>query len=390
MSIDQCCVKKTDMINASNVKRVEDIINICLRNKLPFFAYRLPNSNEIIIGVQKDLSLMNFKDFTNLKGQQGFVFVPFNSNDKHPSWLIRQDIAFSSKHIKEEAIRDLKRCKNELEIEDNDAYFESSESEYYHQLSEILKALKEDNLQKAILSRIQLEKNEKEVQNSSLFFQLCQQYPKAFVSYVSLPGICSWMGASPELLLKSANNITETVALAGTLPILDSNLSDIDWGNKEIEEQAFVSDYIEAVFKSNSIDGFERKGPFTVQAGQIAHLKTEFKIERKLSFKDKAKMINALHPTPAVCGLPKQKALELINAVETHDREYYAGYWGPLQVNGDFDFYVNLRTMKITENQLSLFVGGGITADSIPKKEWEETQHKAQTLLSVIKASKLS
>ncbi len=378
------------MINASNVERVEDILNICLRNRLPFFAYRLPNSDEIIIGVQKDLSLMNFKGFINLKGQQGFVFVPFDSNDKHPSWLIRQDITFSSKNISEAAIQDLKRCKNEQENEENDIYFESSESDYYHQLAEVLKALKEENLQKAILSRILIEKKDNSVDSPSLFFQLCQHYPKAFVSYVSLPGICSWMGASPELLLKSDSNKTETVALAGTLPILDSNLSDINWGNKEIEEQAFVSDYIESVFKSNSINGFERKGPFTVQAGQVAHLKTEFKIERKLSFMDKAKMINALHPTPAVCGLPKQKALELINAVETHDREYYAGYWGPLQVNGDFALYVNLRTMKITENQLSLFVGGGITADSIPKKEWEETQHKAQTLLSVIKTSKLS
>jgi isochorismate synthase len=119
-------------------------------------------------------------------------------------------------------------------------------------------------------------------------------------------------------------------------------------------------------------------------------LKTEFKIERNLSFKDKAKMITALHPTPAVCGLPKLKALDLIKDVETHDREYYAGYWGPLEANGDFALYVNLRSMKIAENQLSLFVGGGIIADSLPQKEWEETQLKAQTLLSVIKASKLS
>jgi len=378
------------MINVSILEGMEDILNICLRNHLPFFAYRLPNSEEIIIGVQKDLGLMNVKGFNDLKGKQGFVFVPFDSNDKHPSWFIRQDIGFSSRNIREEDIQNLNRYKNDIAFKDNDVCLESSELDYYNQLSEILKALKGEDLQKAILSRIQLEKNVKAVQSSSLFLQLCQHYPKAFVSYVSLPGICSWMGASPELLLKSENRKTETVALAGTLPVLSSNLSDVKWGSKEIEEQAFVSDYIEAVFKANSIDGFERKGPFTVQAGQIAHLKTEFKIESDLSFKDKAKMIDALHPTPAVCGLPKQKALDLIKAVETHDREYYAGYWGPMEVNGDFALYVNLRTMKITENQLSLFVGGGITADSIPQKEWEETQHKAQTLLLVIKASKLS
>lgn len=378
------------MIDAFILEKIESILKYCLNNHLPFFTYRLPNSDFIKIGIQKDLNLMSFQNVIDLQGKQGFVLAPFDSNDKHPSWFIRQDIGFSSKNIDEEDIQNLNRCKNELEFKENNACFESSESDYFSQLSEILKALKGENLQKAILSRIQIEKNDGNVDSPSLFVQLCQHYPQAFVSFVSLPGICSWMGASPELLLKSENNKTETVALAGTLPVLSSNLSDIKWGSKEIEEQAFVSDYIDAVFKDNSIDKFEKKGPFTVKAGQVAHLKTEFKIERNLSFEDKAKMITALHPTPAVCGLPKLKALDLIKAVETHDREYYAGYWGPLEANGDFALYVNLRTMKITENQLSLFVGGGITADSIPQKEWEETQHKAQTLLSVIKASKLS
>ncbi|MCZ4695170.1 isochorismate synthase [Ancylomarina euxinus] len=378
------------MIDAFVLEKIESILKYCLNNHLPFFTYRLPNSDFIKIGIQKDLNLMSFQNVTDLQSKQGFVMAPFDSNDKYTSWFIREDIGFSSENINEEEIQNLNRFKNELDFKENGLCIESSESDYFSQLDEILETLKGKSLKKAILSRIQIEKNDKSLDSPSLFVQLCQYYPKAFVSFVSLPGICSWMGASPELLLKSENNKTETVALAGTLPVSSSNLSDIEWGAKEIEEQAFVSDYIETVFKDNSIDKFEKKGPFTVKAGQVAHLKTEFKIERNLSFEDKAKMITALHPTPAVCGLPKLKALDLIKAVETHDREYYAGYWGPLEANGDFALYVNLRTMKITENQLSLFVGGGITADSIPQKEWEETQHKAQTLLSVIKACKLS
>ena len=371
------------MIDALTLEKLEEILKYALSHHLPFFAYRLPNSDLIHIGVQKDLDLMSFQSFEDLKGMHGFVFAPFDSTDKHHSWFIREDLNFNSDKINN--LDELSLYKNEIKTTKDNGCLEASESDYFIQITDFLKALKGKELEKAILSRIQVEKNTEELNTPSLFIQLCENYPKAFVSFVSLPGICSWMGASPELLLKSEKNITETVALAGTLPVLTSNLEEIKWGKKEVEEQAFVSDYIEAVFKENSIEGFERKGAFTVQAGQVAHLKTEFKIENKLSFSDKAKIISALHPTPAVCGLPKQKALDLIHSVETHDREYYAGYWGPLKEDGDFELYVNLRTMKIAENQLSLFVGGGITADSIPQKEWEETQHKAQTLLSVIR-----
>jgi len=373
------------MIDALTLDKLKEVLKYCLSNHLPFFAYRLPNSDLISIGVQKDLDLMSFQNFEDLKGKHGFVFAPFDSTDKHQAWFIREDLNFSSDTINSDSFDELSLYKNDIHSFENNACIEGSESDYFSQITDILKALKGQELEKAILSRVQIEKNETGFDTSSLFFQVCETYPKAFVSFVSLPGHCSWMGASPELLLKSEKDKIETVALAGTLPVMSPNLSEIKWGQKEIEEQAFVSSYIEDVFKENSIEGFKRKGPFTVQAGQIAHLKTEFKIENNLSFEDKAKMISALHPTPAVCGFPKQKALDLIKSVETHDREYYAGYWGPIKSDGDFDLYVNLRTMKIAENQLSLFVGGGITADSIPQKEWEETQHKAQTLLSVIR-----
>jgi len=378
------------MIDALVLKRIERIINLCLSNHLAFFTYRVPDSDQIKIGVQKDLNLINFHEFAELEGKQGFVFSPFESSERHPSWFIRDDYSFSSDTLSECDIKTLSRCQNPVRDFEDACPVQSSEEDYFDQISEILRALKGNELEKAILSRIQTEEGFGEAQRANLFIQLCQHYPQAFVSFVSLPGICSWMGASPELLFKSHKGRTETVALAGTLPAGKSDIADISWGKKEIEEQAFVSDYIERVFRENSITAYERKGPYTVQAGHVVHLKTEFKTQAELSFQDKARMISALHPTPAVCGLPKQEAFDLIKKVENHDREYYAGYWGPLGANGSCELYVNLRTMKISENHLSLFVGGGITIDSIPQKEWEETQHKAQTLLSVIKAGKYS
>jgi len=95
-----------------------------------------------------------------------------------------------------------------------------------------------------------------------------------------------------------------------------------------------------------------------------------------------AEFITNLHPTPAVCGLPKDKSLELILQTEKHNREYYAGYCGPINYQNKTDLFVNLRCMKILEDQLALFVGGGLTKDSVPTKEWDETVLKAKTLLS--------
>jgi len=390
LSPNQCDSKKASMIDALVLKKIEQIINYCLSNHLAFFTYRVPDSDRIKIGVQKDLNLMNYHEFAELEGKQGFVFAPFESSERHPSWFIRDDFSFSSDTLTDSEVETLGRYQNSVLDSEDVCPAQSLEEDYFSQISEILRALKGNELEKAILSRIQTEKGGAKAQRANLFIQLCQHYPQAFVSYVSLPGICSWMGASPELLFKSHKGRTETVALAGTLPAGNSDLADMNWGKKEIEEQAFVSDYIERVFRKNAIAGFERKGPYTVQAGQVVHLKTEFKTQAELSFCDKAGMISALHPTPAVCGLPKQEAFDLIKKVEKHDREYYAGFWGPIGAKGSCELYVNLRTMKISENHLSLFVGGGITIESIPKKEWEETQYKAQTLLSVIKAGKYS
>ncbi|RXQ94411.1 isochorismate synthase [Ancylomarina salipaludis] len=364
------------------LKKTEAVLTTCLANHLAFYAYKHPNSQHIEIGIQKDMDLLKYTDFADLDGLSGFVMAPFVSTEQHSSWFIRDDFNFSS--FGDDEIELLSQYKNTIEEKEDKTVTGSKQDEYFTQIAAFLDELKAGSLEKAILSRIQLEKGISEVKRAALFLQLCQCYPHAFVSFVSLPGICSWMGASPELLFKSQNNNSETVALAGTLPINKDHIQETEWGNKEIEEQAFVSDYIERVFRDNAICDYEKIGPYTVQAGQIVHLKTDFRTDANLSFKNKARIISALHPTPAVCGLPKTKALDLIKRVESHDREYYAGFWGPVHANGDCALYVNLRTMKLSENHLSLFVGGGITADSIPQKEWEETQHKAQTLLSVI------
>ena len=96
------------------------------------------------------------------------------------------------------------------------------------------------------------------------------------------------------------------------------------------------------------------------------------------------------HPTPAVCGLPAKKAKNFILENENYNREFYSGFLGEINIpkstkNKKSHLFVNLRCMSLENNIARIYVGGGITKDSIPEKEWEETVSKSFTMKSVLK-----
>jgi isochorismate synthase len=143
-------------------------------------------------------------------------------------------------------------------------------------------------------------------------------------------------------------------------------------------------DYIEELLFRYQISDYDRKGPFTAQAGNIVHLKTRYKISLKQLKGKIGKLIADLHPTPAVCGLPRNKSYELIRKTEKHDRSFYAGFLGPWNISGESKLFVNLRCAAIYNKKMNLYIGGGLTAESKVESEWEETVRKSQTLLSVL------
>ena len=95
-------------------------------------------------------------------------------------------------------------------------------------------------------------------------------------------------------------------------------------------------------------------------------------------------LLEALHPTPAVCGSPKDEAMNLIRKLEEKDREYYCGIVGPARIRGSTNLFVNLRCMRVFEDKIRLHAGGGITKDSDPEAEWMETENKCQTMLDLL------
>lgn len=219
------------------------------------------------------------------------------------------------------------------------------------------------------------------------FQALCLRYPGAFVSLVAIPGVGTWIGASPELLLSVDGQALHTMALAGTQARpAGAALATVSWSAKEIEEQALVSDYIRDFFRRAGVASVHETGPRTATAGNVVHLRTDFRVElpRDALMALANRVLHELHPTSAVCGMPKDKALAFILQHEGYDRSFYSGYLGPVHIDGQSHLYVNLRCMQLAEDAAYLYVGGGVTADSSPDAEWRETELKAGTLLAVL------
>ena len=220
------------------------------------------------------------------------------------------------------------------------------------------------------------------------FQKLCAAYPQALISFVSIPGVGSWLGASPEVLVGVRDRtIFKTVALAGTLPYHEgTNIKSVAWTQKEIEEQALVERYVISCFKKIRLREYEEHGPRTVVAGNLMHLKSEFTVDMKATnFPQMGSvMLDLLHPTSAVCGMPLEPSLQFLKENEAYDRGFYAGYLGAVNVHNNIDLFVNLRCMQISGNQGIVYAGAGITVDSDPDKEWAETEMKFNTLLNVI------
>ena len=122
-----------------------------------------------------------------------------------------------------------------------------------------------------------------------------------------------------------------------------------------------------------------------MQAGNMLHLCTHFKSDEQLSADQIDILAKTLHPSPAVCGIPKKNTMQIIVETEAQDRKYYTGYLGPLSASGGFDLFMNLRSMEIFDDALKLFVGSDITPDSDPERKWQETNEKANTILNLIR-----
>jgi isochorismate synthase len=358
------------------------LIDRLLIKNCSFAIWSMPGSNtpEILIAEKEELVYPAL--FNKLNGQEGFVFAPYQISKNAPLVLLKPGIYKKGLQQILELDCDLIRNEKASESALTEPYFISREA-YLDDIEETIRVIKNTKLAKVIVSRL-IPFQRKNESIGEIYVQLFNQTPNAFVYLTNLPDAGLWMGATPEVLLKSDGKKLETVSLAGTQSRRPDD--DYSWHTKEIEEQAFVSRYLLDVFYRFNIHPYTTQGPETMVSGRVAHLSTSFRFSAKKLASNLGDFIAELHPTPAVCGYPKAKAAHYIPTIEKHDRRYYTGYLGPWRLNGDVGLYVNLRCMEIKPQQYILYSGGGITARSVPEDEWEETNKKATTLLSAIEA----
>ena len=268
------------------------------------------------------------------------------------------------------------------------------------QVARSVEKIQQGAFQKVVLSRTAEQFFDMHFDVLEAFDRLCVAYPTAFVCAVYLPDLGNtWLCATPETLVSQDRaGIFRTISLAGTQTALHTDgslmsVQEVRWSQKEIEEQAYVSRYIIDCFKKIRLREYIENGPKTVLAGNLMHLKTEYLVDTmRFSYPGLiSTMLGLLHPTSAVCGTPKEAAKSWIHAVEKHDRSLYSGYLGPVQVQEETHLFVNLRTVRLTQQvdcvQATYFAGCGITEESNPAKEWQETEMKCQTLQRVLSAS---
>ena len=366
-------------------------------NERPFVVYRKPNTD----GVKALLQQTNALHFTENFKEQGFIFSPFdNAENSVLIPLEESESIFVSKPL---VIPKFTLIGVEVKA---GIHFSTKNSSNESKISHInlvkkgIKAINNDAFKKVVLSRKEAV-NLSESNPISIFKKLLSQYSAAFVYCWYHPKVGLWLGATPETLIKIEGKQFSIMALAGTQNYKDT--LDVVWQNKEKEEQRIVTDFVVENLKS-SVDNLKISETETVKAGNLLHLKTMISARLKPTTNLK-NIVSVLHPTPAVCGFPKDIAKQFILNNENYNREFYTGFLGELNfetksaprsgkrnienrayaVNKkSTQLYVNLRCMQIKNSKAIIYVGGGITESSNPEHEWEETVSKSLVIKNVL------
>jgi len=202
-------------------------------------------------------------------------------------------------------------------------------------------------------------------------------------------GDATFLGATPELLVRRDGERASTVALAGSTrrsadPSVDDHLGEaLLRSDKDREEQAIVARRIAQALRPHAVWVTAAPEPVVVRIANIQHLATPIRAQLSRPLGAMA-LAAVLHPTPAVGGEPFAAAERLIPELEGIDRGWYAGPVGWTDANGDGELCVALRCALLRGAVAHCYAGVGVVRDSVPAAELAETEVKLQALLPVL------
>lgn len=359
-------------------------------NMVAFALYRLPYANEYVRAVQHKGEVEELHRYTELNGKSGYVMAPFSASADVPILLMHPDE--TTTHNVNDEIKRFNDLHESIAVVENERQEQMERNRYAIDFANFHTQIMNGTFRKIVLARCKEIRTQENVNAEMLFLKACERYPRMFIALVSMPRSGTWMMATPEILLEGNGKQWRTMALAGTMKLKD-DLKDFDipfgdvsktisWSAKDIEEQRHVATYINEAIEQFTYDYVE-KGPYTCRAGNLVHLRSDF----TFTLKEQERLgnfLHRLHPTPAVCGLPKEDVRRFILQNECTARRYYSGFTGILNPESETHLYVSLRCMEIKDHVCVLHAGGGLLRDSIEEKEWEETEAKMETMKELL------
>lgn len=359
----------------------------------------MPRADEYYLVRQDEGEPLVLNDLRQLNGRSGFVVAPFAASKECPIVVIGKPnpkttplplpgLSPSPSPIGRGALDE-----SDMSLQRIPIPAERVSTSY--PFTRFHDALLDGHFQKLVLARSEsLEVSSSllgEDNGLSLFLEACHRYPRMFVTLFSTPQTGSWLMATPEVLLQKSERFS-TMALAGTMKLEGeqlkfdnpdrSGVQAIRWSQKNIQEQRLVATYIADTLKDFA-DDITEQGPYTTRAANLVHLRSDFTFVPKQGV-GIGDMVKALHPTPAVCGLPKAEAQAFIQKNEPAPRRYYSGFCGPVELDGRTDLFVSLRCMELSCHSCRLYAGGGLLTDSVEEQEWQETEAKMMTMRQLI------
>ncbi|WP_242142924.1 MULTISPECIES: isochorismate synthase DhbC [unclassified Bacillus cereus group] len=271
--------------------------------------------------------------------------------------------------------------------------------EYMRGVEQGIAKIKSSDLRKIVLSRLLDVYSSGEMDVQKLLYDLAKHNSHGYTFAVDLPNsegdtkqkrTRTLIGASPELLVSRRGMQVISNPLAGSRPRSGDPAEDkrraeeLLSSAKDLHEHAVVVEAVAAALRPYCRTLHVPEKPSLIHSETMWHLSTEVKgslLDESISALELA---SALHPTPAVCGTPTEKAREAIQEIEPFDREFFTGMLGWSDINGDGEWIVTIRCAEVEENSLRLYAGAGIVAESKPEDELAETSAKFRTMLQAM------
>jgi isochorismate synthase len=275
--------------------------------------------------------------------------------------------------------------------------------DYLKAVAEAIRRIQASELRKVVLARTIVVHAGRPLDARRLLWRLRAVDPDCYSFAAPVPGphddACSarvpagstLVGATPELLVAKTGNLISAVPLAGSAPRFGDRAADrasaasVFESAKDRLEHALVAEDVAAALGPFCDELEYPKEPELLGTANVWHLATPFRGRLAKSTTSVLEIVGRLHPTPAVCGTPRDAARKALEELEPIDRGCYAGPVGWVDSHGDGEWAIALRCAEITGSTARLFAGAGIVGDSIPELELEETDRKFRALLDSLR-----